>query len=71
MNMVKSNLNELLIGDFFTAPNPNGSDPLLYQKIEPINHINAILLNTGQLCNVYDGYPFQKVTVTFNINPTE
>lgn len=69
--MVKTNLKDLSIGDFFTAPNPNGEELLLYQKIEPLEHANAILLNTGQLCNVYDGYPFQSVEVTFDIKPTE
>ena len=69
--MAKTNLKDLLIGDFFMARNPNGEEPLLYQKIDPLEHVNAILLNTGQLCNVYDGYPFQSVTVTFDIKPTE
>jgi len=69
--MVKTSLKSLLVGDFFTASNPSGEEPLLYQKIEPLEHANAVLLNTGQLCNVYDGYPFQSVTVTFDIKPTE
>lgn len=69
--MVRTSLKDLLVGDFFTAPNPNGDEPLLYQKIQPFEHANSVLLNTGQLCNVYDGYPFQSVTVTFDIKPTE
>ena len=51
-----------------------GQDTLLFQKIEQedVFH-NAVLLNSGQVCNLYVGpeTAFEKVEVTFDIKPTE
>ena len=64
----------LQAGDFFTANINMGQDVLLYQKIKQdgIFH-NAVLLNTGEICNLYisDNTTFEKVEVTFSIKPTE
>lgn len=61
-------------GDFFTIDLSFSKEPLLYQKIdqESLLH-NAVLLNTGQICNLYIGPEtiFEKVEVTFDIKPTE
>jgi hypothetical protein len=61
-------------GDFFTANINMGQDTLLYQKIRVPDVLhNAVLLNTGELCNLYIGSDttFEKVEVTFDIKPTE
>lgn len=66
--------NKLNVGDFFTANINMGQDTLLYQKIEPSGvFYNAMLLNTGKLCNLYIGpdATFEKVEVTFSLKPTE
>lgn len=67
--------NKLKAGDFFTVDLPAMyEEPFLYQKIEQQSlYHNAILLNTGELCNLYIGpeTAFEKVEVTFDIKPTE
>jgi len=67
--------NDLNVGDFFTANINMGQDTLLYQKIDIPDGIfhNAVLLNTGKLCNLYIGpdTAFEKVEVTFSFKPTE
>jgi hypothetical protein len=66
--------NKLKPGDFFTVDINISNEPLLYQKIkqESLYH-NAILLNTGEICNLYIGpeTAFEKVEVTFSFKPTE
>lgn len=65
---------KLNVGDFFTANINMGQDTLLYQKIEHESlYHNAVLLNTGQICNLYIGpeTTFEKVEVTFSLKPTE
>lgn len=72
--MANTKWDKLKVGDFFTANIKMGIDTLLYQKIEQedVFH-NAVLLNTGQVCNLYIGpkTTFEKVEVTFDIKPTE
>lgn len=61
-------------GDFFAVDISICEEPLLYQKIEEESmYQNAVLLNTGQICNLYIGpnTTFEKVEVTFDIKPTE
>lgn len=65
---------KLKVGEFFTANINMGQDTLLYQKIQAPGVLhNAILLNTGEICNLYIGQDvtFEKVEVTFDIKPTE
>jgi hypothetical protein len=62
----------LQIGDFFTTSINLGQDTLLYQKIkETSNGYNAVLLNTGELCQLYisadSNKMFEKVEVHFEI----
>ena len=65
--------NDIQVGDFFTANINMGIDTLLYQKISCKGSLqeqcNAVLLNTGELCNIYIGSEseFHKVEVTFEI----
>jgi hypothetical protein len=64
-------------GDFFiseTLKDLHGT--LLYQKIKQTGTgYNAVLLNSGELCQLYipadSDKTFQKVEVTFDIKPTE
>jgi hypothetical protein len=65
---------KLEVGDFFTANINMGQDTLLYQKINTPGMLhNTILLNSGEICNLYIGpeTTFEKVEVTFSIKPTE
>lgn len=71
--MVVSNWNDIHVGDFFVPSVQMEEAPYLYQKIDSTKAggYNAILLNTGELCNLYirpDAVTtFQKVTATFEI----
>lgn len=64
---------DIKVGDFFTANINMGEDTLLYQKVAKKNDTqgvyNAVLLNTGELCNIYIGSKskFQTVEVAFDI----
>lgn len=75
--MAKSKWEEIEVGDFFTANINMGVDTLLYQKIAQKNTSqevgNAVLLNTGEVCNIYINpeTTFEKVEVTFSFKPTE
>lgn len=72
--MANAKWEDISIGDFFTANINMGQDTLLFQKIEVEGiHHNAVLLNKGELCNLYIGpeTTFEKVEVTFSIKPTE
>ena len=66
---------KLKAGDFFAVNIAISKETLLYQKIEVPNSMlhNAVLLNSGQACNLYIGpeTAFEKVEVTFDIKPTE
>ena len=60
-------------GDFFSVTLNSKSDLLLYQKIKQTeNGYNAILINTGDLCQLYISTKtmFEKVEVTFSLKPT-
>lgn len=58
-------------GDFFFIEFADEGS-LLYQKIDEKNGYNAVLLNSGKLCQIYTSPDskqlFEKVTVTFNIH---
>jgi len=72
--MASVNWNKLEVGDFFTANINMGQDTLLYQKIQAPGVLhNAVLLNTGEICNLYiaPDSKFEKVEVTFSFKPTE
>lgn len=72
--MAKVKWDKLEAGDFFTANINMGQDTLLYQKIEQESlYQNAVLLNTGQICNLHisPDATFEKVEVTFSLKPTE
>jgi hypothetical protein len=73
--MANAKWDKLKVGDFFTVDIAISKEPLLYQKIEVLNSMlhNTVLLNTGELCNLYIGpeTTFEKVEVTFDIKPTE
>ena len=73
--MANSKWDKLKVGDFFAVDMAISEGPLLYQKIQVPNNVlyNAILLNTGEVCNLYIGpeTAFEKVEVTFAIKPTE
>ena len=64
---------DIRVGDFFTANINMGVDTLLYQKISQKRDLqepyNAVLLNTGELCNLYitPNIEFHKVEVSFEI----
>ena len=66
---------KLNAGDFFSKTISSEPSPLLYQKIETTsNGYNAVLINTGQLCQLYisadSNQTFEKVEVTFSLKPT-
>jgi hypothetical protein len=76
MSMANVKWPELQVGDFFTASIDNGEHNLLYQKIRVTDGgYNAVLLNTGELCQLYvpvnSNKTFEKVEVTFDFKPTE
>ena len=61
---------KLEAGDFFYFTSNEEYGMLLYQKITPKNDYNVVLLNTGQLCNIYtEGKLYQKAQVSFDIKP--
>jgi hypothetical protein len=73
--MAKVKWNKLEEGDFFIVKSfDDHYNHLLYQKTKQgeIMH-TAVLLNTGEICNLYigDNQTFEKVEVTFDIKPTE
>ena len=71
--MAKSKWVDIEVGDFFVSDCQVDNKPYLYQKVDSkkANGYNAVLLNTGELCNLYiSSNPetaFQKVEVTFEI----
>jgi hypothetical protein len=72
--MAKSKWVDIEVGDFFVPEcQDDNNRPFLYQKVDSkkANGYNAVLLNTGELCNLYIGSnhetAFQKVEVTFEI----
>ena len=70
---MKSNWEDINIGDFFIPDLVLNGDTFLYQKIDEQKHngYNCILLNTGELCNIFINPNIQehfvKVEVTFNL----
>jgi len=42
----------LKAGEFFIYKFDDGVS--IYQKIIPQDHFNCVLLNTGQICNIYE-----------------
>ena len=70
--MKKNNWKKIKVGDFFIADMKVDGQTLIYQKIDEtkVDGYNAILLNTGQLANVYEGH-FQRVEVTFEAKPID
>ncbi len=63
---------ELEVGDFFVVNISDESLPHLYQKIKQTNNgYNAVLINTGELCQLYisadSEQTFEKVEVDFEI----
>jgi hypothetical protein len=56
-------------GDFFFLE-MGELGQLLYQRITDKNGYNAVLLNNGELCQIYPmtGKLYHKATVTFNIH---
>jgi hypothetical protein len=72
--MAKSKWSNIKVGDFFISNIDIEGNTHLYQKIDDTKTggYNAVLLNTGDLCNLYisaDTTNFQKVTVTFDYKP--
>jgi hypothetical protein len=66
---------KLKVGDFFSVNINMGQDTLLYQKIKQTDTgYNAILINSGDLCQLYipadSDKTFEKVEVTFSLKPT-
>jgi len=66
---------KLKAGDFFSVALNSEPNPLLYQKIKTTSHgYNAVLINTGDLCQLYipadSDKTFEKVEVTFSLKPT-
>lgn len=71
-----SKWNDIKIGDFFVPINEINGQTYLYQKIDYVKcGYNAVLLNTGEVCNIYINYDtstqFKKVEVEFAINYLE
>jgi hypothetical protein len=61
---------DLQNGDFFFFTKKEESNMLLYQKITSKCGYNTVLLNTGELCNIYtEGQFYQKAEVSFDIKP--
>jgi hypothetical protein len=61
---------ELSAGDFFVFR--YNDEVNIYQKISSINGYNAVLLNTGHLCNIYEeNTKLEKVMVEFTIKEHE
>ena len=62
-------------GDFFVVKSLDEYyGHLLYQKTKQHGVMHtAVLLNTGEICNLYigDNQTFEKVEVTFDIKPIE
>lgn len=57
-------------GDFFTYKTEDGIS--IYQKISPYEHYNCVLLNTGQICNIYeDNTNVEKVKIELKIKYNE
>lgn len=58
-------------GDFFFVEYEEYGS-LIYQKISEKNGYNAVLLNSGELCQIYTSSEsnnlYNKVTVSFNIH---
>jgi len=77
MSMANVKWDKLKEGDFFineALQELHGT--LLYQKIKQTSAgYNAVLLNKGELCQLYipadSDKTFEKVEVTFDIKPTE
>ena len=73
--MANVNWDKLKVGDFFSVNINMGQDTLLYQKIKQTDTgYNAILINSGDLCQLYipadSDKTFEKVEVTFSLKPT-
>lgn len=57
----------LKAGEFFVYKLEE--DISIYQKISPYEHYNCVLLNTGQICNIYeDNTQVNKVEIELKIN---
>jgi hypothetical protein len=56
-------------GDFFFLEIEEYGQ-LLYQRIQEKNGYNTVLLNSGELCQIYPtpGHLYHKVTVSFNVH---
>ena len=61
---------EIKIGEFFVFR--LGDDINIYQKISPMEHYNAVHLNSGSLCNIYnENTKLEKVNIEFTIIENE
>ena len=74
--MAKSKWVDLEVGDFFALKNQDtfyNTEPYsLYQKIcDRAKPFNAVLINTGDLCCIYESSAqyFERVEVAFEIKP--
>lgn len=70
---MKVKWNELEQGDFFIFRLQESAGPYIYQKITPkAREYNAVLLNTGELCCVYESDDsntlYEKVNIEFAIH---
>lgn len=60
----------LKAGEFFVYKLEEGIS--IYQKISPYDHYNCVLLNTGQICNIYeDNTKVEKVKIELKIKYDE
>lgn len=68
---MKVKWNKINVGDFFFVEFEE-MGTLLYQRITERDGYNAVLLNTGELCQIYTSEHseklYEKVTVTFDIH---
>jgi len=70
---MKVKWNELKAGDFFSFKLMETNTPYIYQKITPKAGVyNTVLLNTGELCCVYESdnsnNQYNKVDIEFKIH---
>jgi len=62
---------DIEIGTYFISDSNIDGVTLLYLKTTPTENTNCVLINNGQLNNVFPEAAFQEVEVTFEIKPTE
>jgi hypothetical protein len=66
---MKSNFEDISPGEFFEYRESGDSNEYyLYQKLQPNPNYNCILINKGQLCNIYtNSQMFNKVTAVITV----